>query len=252
MFESKEKNIKEENMKDELDKNKEVKKEIMEKSVNNMTIKKDINNKKTYSILRDIKSKYILKSIFKYISNQKLLNLVNYSKSIQGYLKISLIDYKENYLSKIINTQNVLLYVHNGETMLDYNTNRNKSKDMYLNGLSKSKCDEKFFVSFAIKKLKTTYALLIKNICSIWTIDYNTPLLIPVLKTELIDLFNIKINGQIFKNNILFTDITQMFNKLNIENIIYPKIDIGNVLLFNIERLSTYIVPLSFIFLSFK
>ena len=239
-IENKEKNIKEENMKNEINKNKEDKKEINEKSVNNSKPEIEMNSKKTNSILREIKSKYISKYIFKYISTKKLLNLVNYSKSIQGYLNISLIDYKENHLSKIANEQNVLLYVYNGEAIIDYNANRNKSKDNYLNDLSKSKCDEKFFESFVIKQFKKTYTPLLKKICFTWRIDYNSPLLIPVLKTELIDLFDIMINDEIFKNNILFNDIVQMFNKINIENVRYPKIciDLSSINLLHLNNLN--------------
>ena len=102
---------------------------------------------------------------------------------------------------------------------------RNKAKDRYLEDLSKSKCDEKIFEFFTIKKLKE-YFNYQKDYCLIYPIDFITPILIPVLQTELIDYFEIHILDEVNKSNILFNDINQMFNKLNIQNIRYPKISI--------------------------
>ena len=75
-------------------------------------------NKNRKSILTKIKSKYIFKKIFHFISQRKFLNIIKYNKEIQKKLDIDLKDYNEflqieievipakNKYGKIINIQN--------------------------------------------------------------------------------------------------------------------------------------------------
>ena len=60
----------------------------------------DTNNSKTLNIFESIKSKYILKRIFKYLSETKLLKIIKYNKILQNKLEINIDDYKN--ISKII------------------------------------------------------------------------------------------------------------------------------------------------------
>ena len=60
----------------------------------------DTNNSKTLNIFESIKSKYILKRIFKYLSDTKLLKIIKYNKVIQNKLDINIDDYKN--ISKIV------------------------------------------------------------------------------------------------------------------------------------------------------
>ena len=60
----------------------------------------DTNNSKTLNIFESIKSKYILKRIFKYLSETKLLKIIKYNKVIQNKLDINIDDYKN--ISKIV------------------------------------------------------------------------------------------------------------------------------------------------------
>ena len=62
-------------------------------------------------MLDNIKSSYILKELFKYVNEYKKLKLLNYNKTIQQRINLSIEDYK-NYLSikievKLIDNYNV-------------------------------------------------------------------------------------------------------------------------------------------------
>ena len=60
----------------------------------------DTNNSKTLSVFENVKSKYIFKRIFKYLSETKLLKIIKYNKILQNKLEINIDDYKN--ISKII------------------------------------------------------------------------------------------------------------------------------------------------------
>ena len=57
-----------------------------------MSKEKDLLDKAGY--LGKIRSKYILKFLFEYLPHIKMFKLINHNKTLQGLLKVNLIDYK--------------------------------------------------------------------------------------------------------------------------------------------------------------
>ena len=159
----------------------------------------------------------------KYISKKKLLRLVINSKELQKKLDITIKNYIEFYLNKFVTTNNVFMYTYNNPPWYDEN-NKNKTKELYLKDLSKSKCDEKIFESFSIDKLREMFMLYPKNYS--YPIDFNSPLFIPILKAELIEYFEIIIIDEIYRNNTLLNDLYNIFKSLDEQNLKYPKISI--------------------------
>ena len=65
-----------------------------------MSKEKDLLDKAGY--LGKIRSKYILKSLFEYLPHIKMFKLINHNKTLQGLLKVNLIDYKKEFLKIVI------------------------------------------------------------------------------------------------------------------------------------------------------
>ena len=55
----------------------------------------DDNNSKAINMFENIKSKFILKHIFKYPNKKTLLKIIQYNKILQNKLQISIEDYKK-------------------------------------------------------------------------------------------------------------------------------------------------------------
>ena len=55
----------------------------------------DDNNSKAINMFENIKSKFILKHIFKYPNKKTLLKIIQYNKILQNKLQITIDDYKK-------------------------------------------------------------------------------------------------------------------------------------------------------------
>ena len=71
---------------------------IRKNRVNNKlgkTKKKNISDEKNKAIVKNIKSQYIFKKIFKKLNERKLLRIIKYNQKLKRILNIDLNDYKE-------------------------------------------------------------------------------------------------------------------------------------------------------------
>lgn len=154
---------------------------------------------------------------------EKGLNDIKQEKEIRKQNEL-----KNGNLRKIVNMSSIFSYIYNPVFYILYNdNNKNKGKELYLKDLSKSKCDEKLFESFAINTLREFFNLRPKDTFYAYPIDFVSPLFIPVLKTELVENFEILINDEVYKNNTFLNDLLQVFNIINKSNLKYPKINIS-------------------------
>ena len=80
--------------------------------------------------LNKIKSKYILKNIFSFISLNKMYSLIRYNKTFQKKLNINMKSYKllyDNYLTKIV----AIIKNNNNPTDRLININNEKKEKYY-------------------------------------------------------------------------------------------------------------------------
>ena len=179
--------------------------------------------KKNKNILLGIKSTILLKSnIINYISKKRKLGLFIYSNVLKKRLNIYLKDYIYNYLGNLIemNDYNYLVIQMHFPYGID---SVNKTKNLYLSYLNKSKCEEKIFQNYLVLHFEE----LLKNdvyyqCCS--PINISSPIFDLIAKKELIMKFVIMIDKEVSKNTKLFNDLYNAIKTINEDSYIYPQI----------------------------
>ena len=115
----------------------------------------EINN---ISLLKNIKSKYIMKQIFQNLQKIKFLNMIRYNKAIKNKMDIILDDYKEctNIEVKIdiLDYDNFIFYRLNNEKNIHIYVNGNK-KEINEKDISREEVKEiKIIIDYGIKSLE--------------------------------------------------------------------------------------------------
>ena len=113
-------------------------------------------------MLKNIKSKYIVKIIFSYTNEGPKLKLIGYNKGFQNILDLSIINYK-HFTGKYLIVSNGIgkeYYGYNNQIAFEgeYSNGKRNGKRKEFNYIGKLKFEDKFFINN-----KTTY--LSKNFC---------------------------------------------------------------------------------------
>ena len=132
---------------------KQIKEEKEKEKIKSEIIMKEKDFK---SLIFEIKSNYILKNIFGYVSFKKKLYLAQYSKSLQEKVNNTLKDYQERYLDTIIPLNNMHEYIQKIYETNNYDEQKTKRKEYYKTFLSNSNCQEQIIEEYIIKKIRKT------------------------------------------------------------------------------------------------
>ena len=194
------------------------KEENIKKEEKEQIMEYEKNKKKLTGFLSGVKSYYILKDIFEYISYKKKLNLINHSKSFQKMFNITIKDYQELYLNDYISSKSLDDYLQKIYMSYNYDNDKNQRKELYEQFLSINKCDKNIIKEYIVKKLKNKYN---KNegILGI-NIDINNPFFNFLSESKIMTGLFLPIFDDTFKNENLINDIKNFFTRLEE----YPKI----------------------------
>ena len=197
------------------------KEENIKKEEKEQIIEYEKSKKKLTGFLSGVKSYYILKDIFEYISYKKKLNLINHSKSFQKMFNITIKDYQELYLNDYISSKSLDDYLQKIYMSYNYDNDKNQRKELYEQFLSINKCDKNIIKEYIIKKLKNKYN---KNegILGI-NIDINNPFFNFLSESKIMTGLFLPIFDDTFKNENLINDIKNFFTRLEE----YPKIQLS-------------------------
>lgn len=197
------------------------KEENIKKEEKEQIMEYEKNKKKLTGFLSGVKSYYILKDIFEYISYKKKLNLINHSKSFQKMFNITIKDYQELYLNDYISSKSLDDYLQKIYMSYNYDNDKNQRKELYEQFLSINKCDKNIIKEYIVKKLKNKYN---KNegILGI-NIDINNPFFNFLSESKIMTGLFLPIFDDTFKNENLINDIKNFFTRLEE----YPKIQLS-------------------------
>ena len=197
------------------------KEENIKKEEKEQIMEYEKNKKKLTGFLSGVKSYYILKDIFEYISYKKKLNLINHSKSFQKIFNITIKDYQELYLNDYISSKSLDDYLQKIYMSYNYDNDKNQRKELYEQFLSINKCDKNIIKEYIVKKLKNKYN---KNegILGI-NIDINNPFFNFLSESKIMTGLFLPIFDDTFKNENLINDIKNFFTRLEE----YPKIQLS-------------------------
>jgi len=176
------------------------------------------------SLLKKIKSKYIIYEITSFIKdNSLLLKLIKYSKSIQEKLNINILNYKESFYSKRIN-YDYLLSDFNPEKKHNFSRH-------YENEFKKDKIDNNAIAKFITNYFNNYHSNIKNKELALYEyskdIDFTCPFFNELSNTEFFNkIFDILISEEKLedKNNNLKNIYTSTFEYLNKNNINYPSI----------------------------
>ena len=199
----------------------EQKKETEEQE-NDSIVEYNSNKKKFKGLLSGIKSKYILEIIIEHISKKKKFYLINYSKSLQKYFNINIKDYQVIYFDNIIPSNTLNDYLSKFYTSDTYDTDKTKRKEFYQKFLSDCKYDQKIIEEYIIKKYEDKFEEF-KGSSFCFFIDINNPFYNLIIKSKIMNGFNINIIEDAFKNENLVSDLSYFFMKLEE----YPQIQLN-------------------------
>ena len=211
--------------------------------------------------LKKIKSIHILETIFNYIKGNKIkYKLFVYSKYFQKKLKLTLLDYQENYFSN--NGLKFADYIYNPNIISKGKFYKNFYEKKIEKDLKKIKVNRKDFdkivYSYFIgmeEKLKLKYSNELESIDNQEVlIDIYSPFFEIISKSKIFSIFTIPISIKMIKKYNLKKDYYSVFDKLNNLNInlssliiYYNNIDDINYLeelginYKNIKKISLYI-----------
>ena len=197
------------------------KEENIKKEEKEQIMEYEKNKKKLTGFLSGVKSYYILKDIFEYISYKKKLNLINHSKSFQKMFNITIKDYQELYLNDYISSKSLDDYLQKIYMSYNYDNDKNQRKELYEQFLSINKCDKNIIKEYIVKRLKNKYN---KNegILGI-NIDINNPFFNFLSESKIMTGLFLPIFDDTFKNENLINDIKNFFTRLEE----YPKIQLS-------------------------
>ena len=197
------------------------KEENIKKEEKEQIMEYEKNKKKLTGFLSGVKSYYILKDIFEYISYKKKLNLINHSKSFQKMFNITIKDYQELYLNDYISSKSLDDYLQKIYMSYNYDNDKNQRKELYEQFLSINKCDKNIIKEYIVKILKNKYN---KNegILGI-NIDINNPFFNFLSESKIMAGLFLTIFDDTFKNENLINDIKNFFTRLEE----YPKIQLS-------------------------
>ena len=197
------------------------KEENIKKEEKEQIMEYEKNKKKLTGFLSGMKSYYILKDIFEYISYKKKLNLINHSKSFQKMFNITIKDYQELYLNDYISSKSLDDYLQKIYMSYNYDNDKNQRKELYEQFLSINKCDKNIIKEYIVKILKNKYN---KNegILGI-NIDINNPFFNFLSESKIMTGLFLPIFDDTFKNENLINDIKNFFTRLEE----YPKIQLS-------------------------
>ena len=201
-----------------IEEEKDNKKELQNKEKNlkkqekEQIIEYEKNKKQLTGFLSGVKSYYILKDIFEYISYKKKLNLMTYSKSFQKLFNITIKDYQEFYLNDYISSKSQDEYLQKFYISYNYDNDKNQRKELYKQFLSINKCDKNVIEEYIVKKLEDKFK---KNegILGI-NVDINNPFFNSLSKSKLMTGLYLNINDDTFKNENLINDFKNFFMRI--------------------------------------
>ena len=183
------------------------------------------------SILKKVKSKYILEIIGSFISIENyIFKLIICSKSIQEKFEIGLINYKEIFFSKRIKFEKYI------STLSSYTYDKDKLIKKLKDDFSEYKSDfndiNKIIITYCFNKYKKIIStcnfkkeLDIFDICQY--IDIYSPFFYILLKDEILSqIFTIKIKSSQVEQYNLLDEYKTLFNNLNNSNSRYSSLEL--------------------------
>ena len=181
---------------------------------NNESNKTQLKNINQEGHFDNVKSKYILKKIFDYLSKKKSLKIYNLNKKIQNRLDISIDDYIDNCC---INTTRELEIINKKNKYGKFINIINKEEEsyfhIYFNNSEKEIKKDNITKNDNAKKIKVIIDYQVKSFCKLFD------------QCECIESISFK---KFYRNNI--TDMSYMFNKCtSLKNINFTNFNTKNV-----------------------